>query len=102
MPLFPAAVFLAKSAVLSSFSTGRQTSLVVDAGHDRTVGEQGALWAVSAGFGGRWVGGRDQARCVIWAAEELSVLRREGRALWAKLGSRGEGLCCSVLPPPDP
>ncbi|KAL4451640.1 hypothetical protein ABPG75_007302 [Micractinium tetrahymenae] len=33
------AVFMAKNAVLSSFSTGRQTSLVVDAGHDRTVGE---------------------------------------------------------------
>lgn len=31
------AVFMAKNAVLSSFSTGRQTSLVVDAGHDRTV-----------------------------------------------------------------
>ena len=33
------AVFLAKSAVLSSFATGRQTSLVVDAGHEGTVGE---------------------------------------------------------------
>ena len=34
------AVFLAKNAVLSSFATGRQTSLVVDAGHEGTVGEQ--------------------------------------------------------------
>ena len=33
------AIFLAKSAVLSSFATGRQTSLVVDAGHEGTVGE---------------------------------------------------------------
>lgn len=33
------AVFLAKNAVLSSFATGRQTSLVVDAGHEGTVGE---------------------------------------------------------------
>lgn len=31
---------MAKNAVLSSFASGRQTSLVVDAGHDRTVGEQ--------------------------------------------------------------
>lgn len=34
------ALFLAKNAVLSSFATGRQTSLVVDAGHAGTVGEQ--------------------------------------------------------------
>ncbi|KAL3131212.1 NuA4 histone acetyltransferase subunit [Trebouxia sp. C0009 RCD-2024] len=33
------AIFLAKNAVLSSFATGRQTSLVVDAGHEGTVGE---------------------------------------------------------------
>lgn len=33
------AVFLAKNAVLSSFATGRQTSLVVDAGHEGTVGK---------------------------------------------------------------
>ncbi|PSC76499.1 Actin-related 4 isoform C [Micractinium conductrix] len=31
------AVFMAKNAVLSSFASGRQTSLVVDAGHERTV-----------------------------------------------------------------
>lgn len=35
----PPAVFLAKNAVLSSFATGRQTSLVVDSGHEGTVGE---------------------------------------------------------------
>lgn len=34
------AIFLAKNAVLSSFATGRQTSLVMDAGHEGTVGEQ--------------------------------------------------------------
>lgn len=33
------AIFLAKNAVLSSFATGRQTSLVVDAGNEGTVGE---------------------------------------------------------------
>lgn len=33
-----AAVFIAKNAVLSSFALGRQTSLVVDAGHEATVG----------------------------------------------------------------
>ncbi len=33
------AIFLAKNAVLSSFATGRQTSLVMDAGHEGTVGE---------------------------------------------------------------
>lgn len=32
------AVFVAKNAVLSSFAMGRQTSLVVDMGHDATVG----------------------------------------------------------------
>lgn len=32
------AVFIAKDAVLSSFALGRQTSLVVDAGHESTVG----------------------------------------------------------------
>lgn len=32
------AVFLAKNAVLSSFALGRQTSLVVDMGHEGTVG----------------------------------------------------------------
>uniref|UniRef100_A0A1D2A4J3 Actin-related protein 4 n=1 Tax=Auxenochlorella protothecoides TaxID=3075 RepID=A0A1D2A4J3_AUXPR len=31
------AVFLAKNAVLSAFSTGRQTALVVDAGHAQTM-----------------------------------------------------------------
>lgn len=39
------AVFMAKNAVLSSFASGRQTSLVVDAGHERTV-----LAAVHDGF----------------------------------------------------
>ena len=35
----PPALFLAKNAVLSSFAMGRQSSLVVDAGHEGTVGE---------------------------------------------------------------
>ena len=34
----PPAVFLGKNAMLSSFAVGRQTSLVVDAGHEATVG----------------------------------------------------------------
>lgn len=33
-----AAVFVAKNAVLSSFAIGRQTSLVIDSGHESTVG----------------------------------------------------------------
>lgn len=33
------AVFLAKNAVLSSFAVGRQTSLVVDCGHNGTTGK---------------------------------------------------------------
>ena len=37
------AVFLAKNAALSSFATGRQTSLVVDAGHEGTVGKPSCL-----------------------------------------------------------
>ena len=36
----PPALFLAKNAVLSSFAMGRQSSLVVDAGHEGTVGER--------------------------------------------------------------
>ena len=42
------AIFLAKNAVLSSFATGRQTSLVMDAGHEGTVGKY--LDPVSVGF----------------------------------------------------
>ena len=42
------AIFLAKNAVLSSFATGRQTSLVMDAGHEGTVGEY--LDSVNVGF----------------------------------------------------
>lgn len=38
---------MAKNAVLSSFASGRQTSLVVDAGHERTVGEPPSCWAAS-------------------------------------------------------
>ena len=34
------ALFLARDAVLASFATGRQTALVVDAGHDATTGEK--------------------------------------------------------------
>lgn len=33
-----AAIFIAKDAVLTSFALGRQTSLVIDAGHEATVG----------------------------------------------------------------
>ena len=43
---------MAKNAVLSSFATGRQTSLVVDAGHERTVGE----WGLGGGGGGTGLG----------------------------------------------
>lgn len=32
------ALFLARNAALSSYATGRQTSLVVDMGHEGTVG----------------------------------------------------------------
>ena len=34
----PPAVFMSRNAVLSSFATGRQTSLVVDMGHEGTTG----------------------------------------------------------------
>ena len=34
----PPAVFMAKNAVLSSFATGRQTSVIVDIGHEGTTG----------------------------------------------------------------
>lgn len=34
----PPAVFMARNAVLSSFASGRQTSLVVDMGHEGTTG----------------------------------------------------------------
>lgn len=36
--LAPPAVFLARNAVLTSFAMGRQSSLVVDAGHEGTTG----------------------------------------------------------------
>ena len=35
----PPALYLARDAVLAAFATGRQTALVVDAGHDSTTGE---------------------------------------------------------------
>lgn len=38
----PPALFMAKNAVLSSFAIGRQTSLVVDLGHEATVSESPA------------------------------------------------------------
>ena len=37
--LAPPALFLARDAVLTSFAMGRQSSLVVDAGHEGTTGE---------------------------------------------------------------
>ena len=36
------AAFMAKSAVLASYAMGRQTSLMVDAGHDGTTGAPAA------------------------------------------------------------
>lgn len=45
-----AAVFMAKNAVLSSFASGRPTSLVVDAGHERTVGERNCCCVFAAHF----------------------------------------------------
>lgn len=36
----PPALFLARDAVLASFATGRQSAIVVDAGHDSTTGER--------------------------------------------------------------
>lgn len=46
------AVFLAKSGVLSSFAMARQTSLVVDVGHDSTVGKFLTLVSVLHYMGG--------------------------------------------------
>ena len=48
----PPAVFMAKNAVLSSFATGRQTSVVVDIGHEGTTGAaQRIVEQVSARYG---------------------------------------------------
>jgi len=44
----PPALFLAKNAVLSSFATGRQTSLVVDCGHEGTTGKPTPTWQAQA------------------------------------------------------
>ena len=46
----PPALYLARDAVLAAFATGRQTALVVDAGHDSTTGEC-FVW-VGGGGGG--------------------------------------------------
>lgn len=56
-PLF-AAIFIAKDAVLTSFALGRQTSLVIDAGHEATVGTRRQIclreiWVVGS-KGGRF------------------------------------------------
>ncbi len=37
------AAFMAKNAVLASYAMGRQTSLMVDAGHDGTTGVSGCV-----------------------------------------------------------
>ena len=50
----PPAVFLSRNAVLSSFATGRQTSLVVDIGHEGTTGAFSyALYTISHSPHGR-------------------------------------------------
>lgn len=67
----PAAVFLSKNAVLSSFASGKQTSLVVDAGHERTVGA--LLLTVDTGCCCRccwlWLGSTWLALLVLCAAK---------------------------------
>jgi hypothetical protein len=47
----PPALYLARDAVLAAFATGRQTALVVDAGHDSTTGEC-FVWVGRGGGGG--------------------------------------------------
>lgn len=44
----PPALFLARDAVLASFATGRQSAIVVDAGHDSTTGER-EFWGLGGG-----------------------------------------------------
>ena len=88
-----AAVFMAKSAVLSSFASGRQTSLVVDAGHDGTVGER----CVCGVAGGRTGGGRARrvdahargvclhpAVCLGWSVGQSGELQ-PARAWWGHI-----------------
>ena len=43
----PPAVFMAKNAVLSSFASGRQTSVIVDIGHESTTGAHTESYAGS-------------------------------------------------------
>ena len=49
------AVFLAKNAVLSSFAMGRQTSLVVDMGHESTVGTSCTWLLIDSSLSADWV-----------------------------------------------
>lgn len=66
------AIFLAKNAVLSSFATGRQTSLVMDAGHEGTV-----VCAVHDGYVLQKsitrspLGGSLLTKCMLKAAESI-------------------------------
>ena len=48
------ALFLAKNAALSSFAVGRQTSLVIDLGHEGTVGTCSHIVSCRAGKQACW------------------------------------------------
>lgn len=99
----PAAVFLAKNAVLSSFASGRQTSLVVDAGHEATVGEchrccccRPSLWGGEhqaiwhqASVGESWLGIGSGAAAAAETSDSGS--RRSPRPRFAVASSRNRG-----------
>jgi hypothetical protein len=80
------ALFLAKNAVLASFAVGRQTSLVIDSGHNTTTGRRRlACCLLLAACRCGWEGGAGQAGA-SWVVGEGSAA-----------ASAGVGPCCRLL-----
>ncbi|KAL4856209.1 Actin-related protein 4 [Chlorella vulgaris] len=94
------AVFMAKNAVLSSFASGRPTSLVVDAGHERTV-----VSAVHDGFvlqksvASTPLAGQLLSQCMAAAVESRGTPIRPRFEFTRREGHGGKLEVVSVAPP---
>lgn len=71
----PPALFMTRNAVLSTFSTGRQTALVVDAGHESTVGEREGPWG-RRGWGRGRAGLRGQVDLFLFVLSPSLLVSR--------------------------
>ncbi|EIE27441.1 putative Acttin-related protein 4 [Coccomyxa subellipsoidea C-169] len=87
----PPAVFLAKNAVLSSFAMGRQSSLVVDAGHEGIV-----VSAVHDGYvlqksiARAPIGGRLLTQCMLQSVESKGITVRPSYSFKRSINASGQ------------